>query len=873
MPKEHKSRREVLDAIKSLPSLASLLATHDGHFDYELDLEVTVYGRNYRGKNVGPYVRLLTYESGETVVAEGDWGGNTFFILVAGNAEVFVNAPNGQQVKVAEFQTGTLFGEMSVLAGLPRNATIKAPANQTATLLEIQRPALRLLRKIPEFSDELDKNYRRHGRNAMLEDLRLLAGLTAEDSKDMSSISTFRVFAKNHTLFREGDAINRIYVIKQGWLKRRQGATVQLDLQAVDYLGRGFIFGLEGLMKNETWPYTVTLMSRAEVLEISINKLRQAVNIRDTFLRAASRFEPPAFGSRINVGKAVNNEVVRKRIREAQDDLISTGLVDGNNLLVMDMDLCVRCGNCSLACHKIHGQSRLTRRGVHITRLEASRVGAVQSVLSPEVCMHCADPECLTGCPTGAIGRFGQGQVDIEPKTCIGCGDCATQCPYNAISMVSRKAAAGEDVTKNFAWKIKDLLRLQPDPLPAAVEATEDLLAVKCNLCNNTSMNPANSREAKYSCEENCPTGALARITPSTYFAEVGQIEGLLRIDETHAMGRNIHKSDPPKKLLHLAGTALTVGLFAATLLGFRMYGMGASIFGIFNMRWITGLVGLLGIALVMAYPFRRQTYTKRKGALRYWLLIHTYAGVIAGLMLLLHGGADSGGWLTTALMWSFDFVIFTGLFGILCYLVAPRMLTKIESAPLLIDDLKTRRKELQREIARVVNSPSEPLRQTVMKKVIPRFVSSGYLLRQYLQREPIEEIISEAKAEFKVSADYLLDARLTHDLKALGFEAQMMLAKNIIANPANETFLIGLPDFANVERRVQFIQAIEAAKEERRNLESAVEAAATLRRVDALIYLHQLLKIWLPPHVLSTSLMLALMIVHIIQVVYYLAR
>ena len=66
---------------------------------------------------------------------------------------------------------------------------------------------------------------------------------------------------------------------------------------------------------------------------------------------------------------------------------------------------------------------------------------------------------------------------------------------------------------------------------------------------------------------------------------------------------------------------------------------------------------------------------------------------------------------------------------------------------------------------------------------------------------------------------------------------------------------------------------AIEAAKEERRNLEKAVEAAATLRRVDALIYMHQLLKIWLPPHVLSTSLMLALMIIHIIQVVYYLAR
>ncbi|MBI3652931.1 MAG: cyclic nucleotide-binding domain-containing protein [Acidobacteria bacterium] len=872
MPKEHKSRREVLDAIQSLPPLKSLLSTHEGHFDYELDLEVTVYGRNYRGKNVGPYVRLLTYDPNEAVIVEGDWGGNTFFMLVDGIAEVYVNAPNRQQVKVAEFQPGTLFGEMSVLAGLPRNATIKAPANQKAKLLEIQRPALRLLRKIPEFSEELDKNYRKHGRNAILEDIRLLTNLDADFVKELSSISTFRVFAKNHTLFREGDPVNRIYVVKQGWLKRRQGATVELETQIVDYLGRGFIFGLEGLMKNERWPYTVTLMSRAEVLEISINKLRQALELRDEFIRAATAFTPPALGSRINFGKVIKKADTRKLVRESQEDLIATGLVDGNNLLVMDMDLCVRCGNCSLACHKIHGQSRLTRRGVHVTRLEAARLGAVQSVLSPEVCMHCADPECMTGCPTGAIGRFGQGQVDIEPKTCIGCGDCATQCPYNAISMISRKVEAS-DVTKNFAWKIKDLLRLQPDPLPAAVEATDDLLAVKCNLCNGTSINPPDSQEAKYSCEENCPTGALARITPIQYFAEIGQIEGLLKIDETHALGRNIHKSDPPKKMLHIAGILTTVVLLAATLLGFQRYGMGASIFGILNMRWITGVVGLLGIALVMTYPFRRQTYTKRKGPLRYWLLVHTYAGVIAGLMLLLHGGADSGGWLTTALMWSFDVVIVTGLFGIAIYFVAPRVLTKIEGSPLLIDDLRARRRELQKEMATIVSQPSEPLREMVLKRVIPRFVTSAYLIRQYLQREKIDDMIAEAKAEYKSAGDYLLEARLTHDLRSAGFEAQLPLAKNIIANPANETFLIGLPEFAKVERRLQFLAAIEAAKEERRNLERAVEAAATLRRVDALIYMHLLLKMWLPPHVLSTSLMLALMTVHIIQVVYYLAR
>jgi hypothetical protein len=52
-----------------------------------------------------------------------------------------------------------------------------------------------------------------------------------------------------------------------------------------------------------------------------------------------------------------------------------------------------------------------------------------------------------------------------------------------------------------------------------------------------------------------------------------------------------------------------------------------------------------------------------------------------------------------------------------------------------------------------------------------------------------------------------------------------------------------------------------------------AVETTATLRRVDALIYLHQLLKLWLAPHVVSASIMLALMLVHITQVVLFTVR
>ena len=149
MPREHKSRRELLDIIKALPSLQSLLAMHDGHYEYELDLEVTVYGRAYgANKKVGPYIRLLTYDPSEPIIIQDEWGGNTFFIVADGTTEVFLTPPGtSQELKVAEIPAGTLFGEMSVLAGVPRNATIKAHSQHPTKILELQRPALRLLRK------------------------------------------------------------------------------------------------------------------------------------------------------------------------------------------------------------------------------------------------------------------------------------------------------------------------------------------------------------------------------------------------------------------------------------------------------------------------------------------------------------------------------------------------------------------------------------------------------------------------------------------------------------------------------------------------------------------------------------------------------
>jgi Fe-S-cluster-containing dehydrogenase component len=429
--------------------------------------------------------------------------------------------------------------------------------------------------------------------------------------------------------------------------------------------------------------------------------------------------------------------------------------------------------------------------------------------------MHCKDPECLTGCPTGSIFRDPRGYVDIDPATCIGCFDCATQCPYDAITMVPR---TGEPVvTFDLMGSLKKTFSLARAPAPPPFGPAEDVVAIKCNLCEHTPLNPQGAKKPSYSCEENCPTGALLRVDPVKYFTEIENTQGLIFRDNLQAFGRNIHKSDPPAKALHLAGGGLILIAGLAIGWGLALHGFDRVLAGTWlTMRWATGLVGLFGVVIVMTYPIRKQVYRRRAGALRYWMLVHVYVGALAGLVLMLHAGTRTGGLLTTALYLAFDVVIASGLFGSAAYIVAPRILTSIEGEPLLIEDLIGRKLELEKELDGIVKQSDGWLREEIEERVVKRFQTVSYLVRQFTRRQQLTALLAEARGLFR--------ERLTR-----------------LATPEERTLLL-----------------------------SAVETAVTMRRVDALILLHKVLKVWIAPHVVSTSVMLALMIVHVIQVVYF---
>jgi len=83
-------------------------------------------------------LKLLTFERGDVILREGQAGGS-MYTLTAGSVRAFVKR-DGKQVKLGDLEEGAFFGEISLLTGKPRSATIAALSH--CELLELDRSTL-----------------------------------------------------------------------------------------------------------------------------------------------------------------------------------------------------------------------------------------------------------------------------------------------------------------------------------------------------------------------------------------------------------------------------------------------------------------------------------------------------------------------------------------------------------------------------------------------------------------------------------------------------------------------------------------------------------------------------------------------------------
>ncbi len=106
------------------------------------------------------------YQPGEVICREGDHG-TTAYVVGSGEVEVEAGTP---PVRVARMGSGTYFGEMSLLTGMPRTATVRA--RTLCEILELGRPVfMRLFATNVALAESISQTIaaRNYERTTMLE--------------------------------------------------------------------------------------------------------------------------------------------------------------------------------------------------------------------------------------------------------------------------------------------------------------------------------------------------------------------------------------------------------------------------------------------------------------------------------------------------------------------------------------------------------------------------------------------------------------------------------------------------------------------------------------------------------------------------------
>lgn len=100
---------------------------------------------------------VRSYGPGHAIVREGEYG-DSLFLIVEGNVVVEATDPRGKKVTLATLAPGDFFGEVAVLTGKPRTATVVAQS--PVTVIEISKEILaEICQRHPEVSAVLDKFY------------------------------------------------------------------------------------------------------------------------------------------------------------------------------------------------------------------------------------------------------------------------------------------------------------------------------------------------------------------------------------------------------------------------------------------------------------------------------------------------------------------------------------------------------------------------------------------------------------------------------------------------------------------------------------------------------------------------------------------
>ena len=416
---------------------------------------------------------IRTPRRGEVVFSRNDYT-NTFFSIVEGSVEVQVGADSGQRITL---QKGEFFGEMSLISGRRRSATVYA--GDGCVLVETPRRSMnRLINSVEAVKREIDLVFITRAVQQ-----RFAPQASAAELADVVSEARIERFAAGDVLFNEGDEGDCLHLVRVGSLtiSRTLGAREVV----LSYVPAGNYVGEMALLGSAPRSATAKAAIATETIRLDASGFKRLI-AKDPVLRLKLQQE---YRQRTAANLAMQS---MPSGGDVISFLIGQGVGEATDVLLIDESLCVRCDNCEKACAETHGGT---------SRLDREAGPTFGTVHVPTSCRHCEHPHCMKDCPPDAIHRAPNGEVFIADN-CIGCGNCERNCPYGVIHMSAKKA----NKPGLLAWL---MFGAGPGPGEAPYARGADPMqkkAVKCDMCKGVDGGPA--------CVASCPTGAAVRISP-----------------------------------------------------------------------------------------------------------------------------------------------------------------------------------------------------------------------------------------------------------------------------------------------------------------------------------------------------------------------
>ena len=487
--------------------------------------------------------KILTLMPGAVAMHEGEFGREMYFIL-EGRFELSSRGLDGEDLPVAILRRGEYMGEQGMLTGQQRNATVRAQT--AAVILEVPEQVMqRLMEIVPAVRRFFEQLNIARSIEAILRRMALFQGISTTDIHTVAEQTEVKAYERDERLFSEGGgstapARESLHLLLDGFVKvaRRTNPGTgrdKTDERIIAYRQGGDYFagGLDLL--GDGGAVTVSAITRTRVAEVprsvlmSIFKRYPEVSqrftmrlqqYRDAAAAAQTGFFDPLAHTHTELVQPISDAEARAGLRS----LVSEGVIEGTEVLVIDLDKCIHCDECEEACARRHGHSRMNRKGMIVGNISIATA-----------CRQCQDPVCML-CSRAGIARLPSGEVYIT-ESCIGCGICAERCPYDNISIMTleEEFESGNslnqlgDFFKKGAGKErgrKSLPMLQSAAAPGPFNMHQPLdafgeirkkLAIKCDLCAGYD---------NQACVQACPTGAAIRVQPTKFF---GSTEDILR--------------------------------------------------------------------------------------------------------------------------------------------------------------------------------------------------------------------------------------------------------------------------------------------------------------------------------------------------------